>query len=100
MTAARVLPMGHLYDTAMEALDKRQNALDARFDIAAHWLKRIRTHQDASGSPEQVDHAYMHDIRAHATVAVGGASDTVSIAIQSFIVDLRNRVELTVKKLD
>ncbi|OAQ57802.1 cytochrome P450 [Pochonia chlamydosporia 170] len=79
ITTARVLPMGHLYNTAMNALDQRQHNLDARFDILAHWFK---THQD---QPEKLT---VHDIRANTAVNVGAASDTVSIAIQSFIYHL------------
>lgn len=76
VTRTGILPMGHLYKTTVKAIDERQKNFDAGFDMAAHWFKTQREHRG------QVE---FRDILAHAIISVGGASDTASIALQSFI---------------
>lgn len=31
------VPMGHLFDTSMQALERRRKNKDSRFDIVSHW---------------------------------------------------------------
>jgi hypothetical protein len=40
MTALKLLPMGHLFDTTVHTVEARlHNDKDSRFDILAHWLR-------------------------------------------------------------
>lgn len=76
MTWLGLLPMGHLYDTTVKALDERLDNRDSRFDAVAHWFKAL------DKNPEKVK---IRDVYAVATGAVGAGSDTVSCALQSFV---------------
>ncbi|KAK0617794.1 benzoate 4-monooxygenase cytochrome P450 [Bombardia bombarda] len=76
MTKLGLLPMGHLYDTTVRALDERLDSRDSRFDCVAHWFKAI------DKSPDQVK---LRDVYAIATGAVGAGSDTVSGGLQAFV---------------
>ncbi|ORY56949.1 cytochrome P450 [Pseudomassariella vexata] len=76
MTWLQILPMGHVYNTAMKAVDERQKNVDARFDVVAHWF---RTHEKMPKS------LTMRNIYAQATNNVGAGADTVNCALQSFI---------------
>lgn len=76
MTWLGLLPMGHLFDTTVQALDARLDNRDSRFDAAAHWFRAIEK------NPGKVSE---RDVYAIATGAVGAGSDTVSCALQSFI---------------
>lgn len=76
MTWLGLLPMGHLYDTTVRALDERLDNRDSRFDAAAHWFRAIEK------NPGKVTE---RDVYAIATGAVGAGSDTVSCALQSFV---------------
>jgi cytochrome P450 len=69
ITWSGLLPMGHLFKTSMEALKQRKAAPDARFDIAAHWLK---THQE---NPNLLSY---RDIEAQTATSVAAGSDTLS----------------------
>lgn len=64
-----VLPLGHVFHTAMDAVAERQKNPDARFDIGAHWL---RMHEKY---PERLS---LRDILAQVTISVGAGSDTIS----------------------
>lgn len=76
MTWLGLLPMGHLYDTTVKALDERLDNRDSRFDAVAHWFRAIEK------NPGQIKE---RDVYAIATGAVGAGSDTVSCALQSFV---------------
>ncbi|KAF9870671.1 Pisatin demethylase-like protein [Colletotrichum karsti] len=76
MTKLNILPMGHLYDTTVNALDQRLDNRDSRFDSVAHWFRAI------DKNPAQVK---LRDVYAIATGAVGAGSDTVSGGLQAFI---------------
>lgn len=73
---AKLLPWGHLFNTASAALDERRRNPDARFDIVAHWLRT------AAARPDRLTD---RDILANTTANVGAGSDTVSCALQSFL---------------
>ncbi|KAH8655408.1 cytochrome P450, partial [Xylariales sp. PMI_506] len=75
MTALKVLPMGHLFDTSVQAVEERLTNQDSRFDILAHWLRSLERN---SGSMT------MRDIYAMATGAIGAGSDTITCGLQSF----------------
>ncbi|KUI60660.1 Pisatin demethylase [Cytospora mali] len=72
----KLLPWGHLFNTASTALNKRKENPDARFDIVAHWLRTSAQHPDKLTE---------RDILANTTANVGAGSDTVSCAVQSFL---------------
>lgn len=78
MTWLGLLPMGHIYDTAVRALDERlgDNKDNSRFDVTAYWFRAVEK------NPEQVT---KHDVYAVTTGAVGAGSDTVTCALQSFV---------------
>ncbi len=69
ITWSGLLPMGHLFKTSKEALQKRRQDPDTRYDIVAHWLK---IHQE---TPETLS---FRDIEAQETVSVAAGSDTLS----------------------
>lgn len=72
----KLLPWGHLFNTAFSALEERRANPDARFDVVAHWLKTSADHPDRLTDK---------DILANATANVGAGSDTISCACQSFL---------------
>lgn len=72
----KLLPWGHLFNTAATALNERRQNPDARFDIVAHWLRTSASHPDRLTE---------RDILANTTANVGAGSDTVSCAMQSFL---------------
>lgn len=69
ITSLNLLPMGHLFNTSMEALHQRKADPDARFDIVAHWFK---THQ------ERPDLLSYRDVEAQTATSVAAGSDTLS----------------------
>lgn len=76
VTWLAVLPMGHLFNTTMRAINERRGNEDARFDVVAHWFKTLAQH------PERMK---LRDIYAQATTTVGAGADTVSCGLQSFV---------------
>lgn len=72
----KLLPWGHLFNTASNALDERRGNPDARFDMVAHW------HRTAAQHPDRLTE---RDILANTTANVGAGSDTVSCALQSVL---------------
>lgn len=82
---SRLLPWGHLFNTAFRALAERRASPDARFDVVAHWLRTAAEHPDRLTE---------RDILANATANVGAGSDTVSCAAQSFLYHMTRRPEL------
>lgn len=72
----KLLPWGHLFNTAFAALTERRANPDARFDVVAHWLRTAARHPDRLTD---------RDIVANATANVGAGSDTVSCALQAFV---------------
>lgn len=82
---SKLLPWGHLFNTAFGALNERKASPDARFDVVAHWLKT---------SAEHPDRLTEKDILANATANVGAGSDTVSCAMQSFLYHMTRHPEL------
>lgn len=78
ITFLNILPFGHLFDTTVHALDNRLNNRDrSRFDVVDYWLKAMEK------NPDQVS---LRDVYAVATSTVGAASDTMSCALQSFVI--------------
>ncbi|KAI1846989.1 hypothetical protein JX265_006814 [Neoarthrinium moseri] len=78
-----ILPMGHLFDTTMTALNERQKDPEASNDLAAHWFKGLEK--------AKKDQSKLFDLRclqAFATANVGAGSDTVSAGLQSFVYHL------------
>ena len=82
---AKLLPWGHLFNTAFKALSERRANPDARFDVVAHWLRT---------SAEHPDRLTERDILANTTANVGAGSDTVSCACQSFLYYMTRHPEL------
>lgn len=75
-----ILPMGHLFDTTITALNERQKDPDASNDLSAHWFKGLeKAKQDKS------KHFNLQCLQAFATANVGAGSDTVSAGLQSFV---------------
>lgn len=79
ITQSGILPMGHVYDYTMKAIEERKRNADASFDMIAHWL---RANEE---NPKLVSH---HDISAQAIIGVVGATDTITIALQALIYHL------------
>lgn len=78
-----IMPMGHLFDTTMSSLKRRQQDPDARADLAGHWFRGLEK--------AQADGSRLFDQRcleAFATANVGAGSDTVSAGLQSFVYHL------------
>lgn len=69
ITSLNLLPMGYMFNTAMETLRQRKKDPDARFDIIAHWL---RTHQE---SPNLLSY---REVEAQTATTLGAGSDTLS----------------------
>lgn len=69
-------PGSMLLRTSMEALSKRRENPDARFDVVAHWFRYLSKHPDRTT---------LRNIEAQTTTNVGAGSDTVSCALQSII---------------
>ena len=70
-----VLPMGHLYNHAVQAIDKRLANQDARFDLISHWFKSLERDPDMT----------VRDIYAKATTDVGAGLDTVAVGLSSLV---------------
>lgn len=68
-TALNLFPMGHMFNTAMDALRQRKADPDARFDMVAHWL---RAHQEF---PNLLSY---RDVEAQTTTSLAAASDSIS----------------------
>lgn len=81
----KLLPWGHLFNTAFAALEERKADPDARYDVVAHWLRT---------SAEHPDRLTDKDILANATANVGAGSDTVSCATQSFLYYMTRNPEM------
>ncbi|KAK5988252.1 Cytochrome P450 monooxygenase -like protein [Cladobotryum mycophilum] len=79
VTALGILPMGHLYDTAVNALADRQANVDARADIVSYWLKAHEKDNDSLS---------IRSIQGNAVLALGAGSDTVASAMQAIIYHL------------
>ncbi|ORY62979.1 cytochrome P450 [Pseudomassariella vexata] len=80
VTWLKILPMGHLFDTTMSALNERQKNPDAHEDLVAHWFRGL--------DKAKKDKSKIFDLRclqSFATANVGAGSDTVSAGLQSFI---------------
>lgn len=71
-----VLPMGHIFNTTIRALDTRAQNEDKRYDVLAHWFKAREK------NPDKVS---MRDIYAVTTGSVGAGSDTVACTLQAFV---------------
>lgn len=71
-----VLPMGHLYNHAVRAIDRRLANQDARFDLTSHWFKALGRNPDGMT---------VRDIYAKATTDVGAGLDTVAVGLSSFV---------------
>jgi len=84
MTQLQILPMGHVFNTAMKAVDERQKNAEARFDIVAHWFRTLE---------QAPDRLSIRNIHAQATNNIGAGADTVSCSIQAFIYFLMRRPE-------
>ncbi|KAK4159610.1 cytochrome P450 [Cladorrhinum sp. PSN259] len=84
VTWLNILPYGHLFDTTVQALDKRlkDKRDDSRFDSVEHWFRAMEK------DPERVK---LRDVYAIATGAVGAASDTISCGMQSFVYFMMRR---------
>ncbi|KAG8159739.1 hypothetical protein KVR01_010376 [Diaporthe batatas] len=76
ITSSKLLPMGHMFNVAMETLRQRKTDPDARFDIIAHWL---RTHQE---SPDLLSY---REVEAQTTTTLAAGSDTLSCVLQTFV---------------
>lgn len=88
---SKLLPWGHLFNTAFTALEERKVSPDARFDVVAHWLRT---------SAEHPGRLTGRDILANATANVGAGSDTVSCAAQSFLYHMARRPDLWARARD
>lgn len=73
---SKLMPWGHLFGTAANALEERRKNPDARFDIIAHWLRTASKHPDLLTDRQ---------LLANTVANVGAGSDTVSNALQSFL---------------
>ncbi len=99
VTWLQIMPMGHLFNTTMKAINERERNPDARFDLAAHWFKTLAQH------PERM---HLRDIHAQATTSVGAGADTVSCGLQAFVYHMlrhptawaRVRAEIDVARRD
>ncbi|RCI10212.1 hypothetical protein L249_8514 [Ophiocordyceps polyrhachis-furcata BCC 54312] len=69
-----MLPMGHLYNTIVQSLDKRRSKVASRFDFVAHWLK------EHDKNPSDFS---MTDLYAVTVNSILGGSDTTATALQS-----------------
>jgi len=76
VTWLRMMPMGHLFNTTLNAIGKLERNQDARFDILAHWFRALA---------EKPERMRLRDIYGQATTTVGAGADTVSCALQSFV---------------
>lgn len=72
----KLMPWGHLFNTAADALDDRRQNPDARFDIVAHWLRTSARNPGCLTDRQ---------ILANTVANVGAGSDTVSNAVQAFL---------------
>lgn len=72
----KLMPWGHLFNTAFAALNERRANPDARFDVVAHWIRTATEHPDRLTD---------RDLLANVTANVGAGSDTLSCAMQSFL---------------
>lgn len=79
---AKLMPWGHLFNTAFAALRERRANPDARFDVVAHWLRTAAQHPDRLTD---------RDLLANTTANVGAGSDTLSCALQSFLYHMARR---------
>lgn len=81
---AKLMPWGHLFNTAYDALQERRANPDARFDVIAHWLRTAAAHPDRLTD---------RDLLGNTTANVGAGSDTLSCALQSFIYHMARKPE-------
>ncbi|KAH9903596.1 cytochrome P450 [Xylariomycetidae sp. FL2044] len=80
VTWTQLMPMGHLFHTALGALTERQKNPEARFDVAAHWFRGLER-----ATKEKSPHFNLRYLQAAASSNVGAGSDTVSAGLQSFV---------------
>ncbi|KAK8084910.1 cytochrome p450 [Apiospora hydei] len=78
-----ILPMGHLFDTTMGALEERRKNPDARADLAAHWFRGLEKAEQEGSKLFN-----LRCLQSFATANVGAGSDTVSAGLQSFVYHL------------
>ncbi|KAG9253999.1 cytochrome P450 [Emericellopsis atlantica] len=76
VTTLKLLPAGHVFETAMKALDNRMDNPDSRYDALAHWMQGVEK------NPSIVN---KRDLQANVISAVAGGNDTVSCALQAFV---------------
>ena len=76
ITDMGLLPYGHMLSSTIAALKGRMKNPDSRFDMIEHWLAAHKN--DPKGFT-------VRDMHAQTMVTAGAASDTTSIAIQSFV---------------
>ncbi|KAH8649346.1 cytochrome P450 [Xylariales sp. PMI_506] len=74
-----ILPLGHLFNTAMKAVKERESNPDARFDMLVHWFKFLKEHPDRMT---------LRDIHAMVTINVGAGSDSISGGLPTFVYHL------------
>jgi cytochrome P450 len=80
VTWSQLLPMGHIFHTAVTALEERRQDPDARFDVAAHWFRSLER-----AKKENSPHFNLRYLQAAATSNVAAGADTVSAGLQSFV---------------
>lgn len=90
MTWLGILPMGHLFNTTMTAVnDREKNSDDGRFVVIDHWFKTLR---------EQPERLTLRNIHAQAMNNVGAGADTVACGLQA-VIYLLLRDPLAVERL-
>lgn len=82
VTWSGIMPFGHMFHTAMAAVAEREQNLDSRFDILAHWLRIMREHPDRMT---------LRDLQGQVATSTGAGADTVSGALSHVASDGVNR---------
>ena len=84
VTYLNLSPGSMLMETAVAALLERQKNPDARFDMAAHWLRYLEQH------PNRTTY---RNVEAQTTANVGAGADTTSCALQSIFYHMARHPE-------
>ena len=84
VTYLNLSPGSMLMETAVAALRERQKNPDARFDMAAHWLRYLEQHPDRTT---------YRNVEAQTTTNVGAGADTTSCALQSIFYHMARHPE-------
>lgn len=84
VTYLNLSPGSMLMETAVAALLERQKNPDARFDMAAHWLRYLEQHPDRTT---------YRNVEAQTTTNVGAGADTTSCALQSIFYHMARHPE-------